>query len=45
MNREVTKQVVKDLFFKDEESEAAVGGPASVSDSQTSAGCSPGRDR
>ena len=28
MNRDVTKLVVKDLFFKDEESEAAVGGPA-----------------
>ena len=27
MNRDVTKLVVKDLFFKDEESEAAVGGP------------------
>jgi succinate dehydrogenase / fumarate reductase iron-sulfur subunit len=28
MNREVTQQVVKDLFFKDDESETAVGGPA-----------------
>ncbi len=28
MNREVTKLVVKDLFFKDKETEAAVGGPA-----------------
>ena len=28
MNRDVTRLVVKDLFFKDEESEAAVGGPA-----------------
>jgi|SoiMethySBSTD1v2_1073268.scaffolds.fasta_scaffold292026_2 succinate dehydrogenase iron-sulfur subunit len=28
MNREVTKLVVKDLFFKDKESETAVGGPA-----------------
>ncbi len=45
MNREVTKLVVKDLFFKDDETEAAVGGPRSVADSQTSAGCSPGRDR
>ncbi|MGZ3445391.1 MAG: succinate dehydrogenase iron-sulfur subunit, partial [Myxococcaceae bacterium] len=28
MNRDVTKLVVKDLFFKDTESEAAAGGPA-----------------
>ena len=28
MNRDVTKLVVKDLFFKDDESETAVGGPA-----------------
>ena len=28
MNRDVTRLVVKDLFFKDDESEAAVGGPA-----------------
>ena len=28
LNRDVTKLVVKDLFFKDEESENAVGGPA-----------------
>lgn len=28
MNRDVTKLVVKDLFFKDEESETAAGGPA-----------------
>ena len=28
MNRDVTKLVVKDLFFKDEESETVVGGPA-----------------
>jgi succinate dehydrogenase iron-sulfur subunit len=28
MNRGVTKLVVKDLFFKDKESETAVGGPA-----------------
>ncbi|HET6981539.1 MAG TPA: succinate dehydrogenase iron-sulfur subunit [Myxococcaceae bacterium] len=28
MNRDVTKLVVKDLFFKDKDSEAAAGGPA-----------------
>jgi succinate dehydrogenase / fumarate reductase iron-sulfur subunit len=28
MNRDVTKLVVKDLFFKDEESETVAGGPA-----------------
>jgi succinate dehydrogenase / fumarate reductase iron-sulfur subunit len=28
MNRDVTRLVLKDLFFKDDESEAAVGGPA-----------------
>ncbi|HSP18901.1 MAG TPA: succinate dehydrogenase iron-sulfur subunit, partial [Myxococcaceae bacterium] len=28
MNRDVTKLVVKDLFFKDKETEATVGGPA-----------------
>jgi succinate dehydrogenase / fumarate reductase iron-sulfur subunit len=28
MNRDVTRLVVKDLFFKDDESETAVGGPA-----------------